>query len=98
MHCEDLLAALCCLLSVIGRSKEIRALQHDVVGPLLFSSEEERVAKEALMFVLMVEHQHFLQGGRAAYTESGWTTWEFDVTGGFPVEDISSPSQVFNVC
>ena len=93
MHGVDLLVAFCCLLSVIERSKEILALRKGVVGPLSLGWNEECVAKESLIFVLLGQQRHFLQGGRAAYTGSGQNTWEYDATRGFPGEDICTPSQ-----
>lgn len=88
MQCEDFLAAFCCLLFVIERSKEICAASHGVVGPLFCCMEEECVAKETKAFLLLGQQWHFLLGGRAASTRSLQKPWEFDATKGYPGEDI----------
>ena len=88
MQCEDFLAAFCCLLFVIERSKEICATGHGVVGPLFCCMEEECVAKETKAIMLLGEQWYFLIWGRAASTKSLRKPWEFDATRGYPGEDI----------
>ena len=89
MQCEDFLVALFCLFATIERLKEIRAVQHGVVGPLLTGLEEERV-KNSLVFVLLMVRQQFLRGGRAVSAASKRKNREYDSTKGFPGEDIIS--------
>ena len=86
--CEDLLVAFCLLLLSVERSKEFQNFWYGVVGPLLIVMDEERVTYENSVFGLLGEQQFFSRRGWAVHVRSGWHSWDFDATRGFPGEDI----------
>ena len=88
MFGEDLVFAFCCLLSLTERLKEALVIRYGVKDPLSFNWGEERAVSPSSVLLLLKNWQQILRDGRAACRENRQLPWEFDVTMGFPGEDI----------
>ena len=88
MWCEDLVVAFCFLLLSVERSKKLWGFWHGVVGPLLITLDEERVAYKTSVLDCWGSSDSFSGGDGPYMTGADGFAWDFDATMGFPGEDI----------
>ena len=91
MDYEGRLAALLCLFLFVARLKETCEAWNGMGVPLSRSTGERRVSKEILLFATVGGAMVcFFAGGRAAQTANRHQSRNYDMTKGYPGEDILS--------